>query len=82
MNSSTFLKRISTLAIQSIGGWAIVLNSPTCFGLLMTFFAYLVLYCVIVEGFATNIVVLGSAVAVEHVFSGGHDTILLRRASL
>jgi hypothetical protein len=48
----------------------------------VTFFAYPVLYCVIVEGFATNIVVLGSAVAVERVFSGGRDTISLRRASL
>ena len=50
-NSSTFLKRILILAIQSIGGWAIVLNSPTCFGLLVTFFAYLVPYCVIIESF-------------------------------
>ena len=48
----------------------------------MTFFAYLVLYYVIIEGFATNIIVLGSAVAVERVFSGGRDTISLRRASL
>jgi hypothetical protein len=32
--------------------------------------------------FVTNIVVLGSAVAVERVFSGGRDTISLRRASL
>ena len=81
-NSSTFLKRILILAIQSIGGWAVVLNSPTCFGSLVTFFAYLVPYCVIIESFSTNIVVSGSAVAVEHVFSGGHDTISLRRASL
>ena len=32
--------------------------------------------------FMTNIVVLGSAVAVERVFLGGHDTISLQRASL
>ena len=32
--------------------------------------------------FETNIVVLGSAVAVERIFSGGRDTISLRRASL
>jgi hypothetical protein len=36
----------------------------------MTFFAYPVLYYVIVEGFATNIVVLGSAVAVEGCLRG------------
>jgi hypothetical protein len=55
---------------------------PTCFGLLMTFFAYLVLYCVIIESFSTNIIVSGSAVAVECVFSGGHDTISLQCASI
>ena len=82
MSSSSFLKRILTLAIQSIGGWAIVLNSPTCFGLLMTFFAYLVPYCVTLKGFAANVIVLGSAVAVEQVFLGGHDTISLWWASL
>ena len=32
--------------------------------------------------FETNIIVLGSAVAVERIFSGGRDTISLRRASL
>ena len=32
--------------------------------------------------FVTNIVVSGSAIAVEQVFSGGHDAISLRRASL
>jgi hypothetical protein len=42
----------------------------------------MVLYCVIVEGFVTNIIVLGSAVAVECVFLGGHDTISLQWASL
>jgi hypothetical protein len=41
-----------------------------------------VLYCVVVESFATNIVVLGSAVAVERIVSGGRDTISLRQASL
>jgi hypothetical protein len=34
------------------------------------------------KGFSANIVVLGSAVAVEQVFSGGRDTILLQQASL
>ena len=36
----------------------------------------------IIESFSTNIVVSGSAVAVECVFSGGRDTISLWRASL
>ena len=54
-----------------------MLNSPTCFGLLMTFSAYLVSYCVTLEGFAANVIVLGSAVAVEQVFLGGCNTISL-----
>ena len=57
-------------------------NFPTCFGLLVTFFAYLVLSYIILIYFETNIIVLGSAVAVERIFSGGRDTISLRRASL
>ena len=82
MNSSSFLKRISRLAIQFVGGLVAMLNSPTCFGLLRTFSASLVVYSIVIDGFMTNVVVLGSAVAVERVFSGGHDTISLRHASL
>ena len=59
-----------------------MLNSPTCFGLLRTFSAPLVVYSIVIDGFMTDVVVLGSAVAVEQVFSGGHDTISLRRTSL
>ena len=46
-NSSSLLKRTSRLAIQSIGRWAAMLNSPTCFGLLETSSVCLVAYCVL-----------------------------------
>jgi hypothetical protein len=39
-------------------------------------------YCNILECFETKTLILGSAVAVERIFSGGRDTISLRRASL
>ena len=70
MNSSSFLKRILRLAIQFVGGLVAVLNSPTYFGLLRTFSAFLVVYSIVIDGFMTNIVVLGTAIAVERVFSG------------
>ena len=37
---------------------------------------------IFIEPFETETVILGSAVAVERIFSGGRDTISLRRASL
>jgi hypothetical protein len=74
-------------AIQSVGGWVAAsaqFNSPTCFGLLGTFSVSLVAYwyCVVigVPRLCVNNI-LGHAVAVERVFSGGRDTILLQRAS-
>ena len=72
MISSSFLKKILRLAIQFVGGLVTMLNSPTCFGLLGTFSASLVVYSIVIDGFMTNIVVLGSATAVGQVFSGGH----------
>ena len=53
----------------------------------MIFFPFQV--CILISNFplsefivSTSIYLLGSAVAVERIFSGGRDTISLRRASL
>ena len=69
-------------AIQFTGGWVDELSSQTCFALLVIFYVYLVSHSSYLQIFNTSSSHLGSAVAVERVFSGGRDTISLRRASL
>jgi hypothetical protein len=82
-NISNFLLKISMRAIQFTGGWVDELSSQTCFALLVTFYVYLVSHSSIyLQDFNASSSHLGSAVAVERVFSGGRDTISLRRASL
>ena len=49
MNFLSFLKRILKLAVQFIGGWVAMLNFQIYFGLLGTFFAFLVVYCLIIQ---------------------------------
>jgi hypothetical protein len=69
-------------AIPFTGGWAVELSSPTSSGLLVIYYPSLVrtFKTSFPPGLTTGR--LGSAVAVERVFSGGRDTISLRRASL
>jgi hypothetical protein len=83
-NILNYRLKTSTLAIQFTGGWADEVNFRTSFSWLVTFYAFLVsclttLSCVISEVAVSS---LGSAVAIERIFSGGRDTISLRCASL
>ena len=81
-NISNFLLKISMCAIQFTGGWVDELSSQTCFALLVIFYVYLVSHSRYLQIFNTSSSHLCSAVAVKQVFSGGRDTISLRRASL
>lgn len=80
-NTSNSLPKISTRVIRFTGGSADALNSQTSF-------AWLVISCVSPVScqpysICTFLIISpGSAVAVERIFSGGRDTISLRRASL
>jgi hypothetical protein len=75
--------RISTDAIQSNGGSDAVLSFPISFFLPEISSRSLVrLPNLTAFSFQSHLLLLGSAVAVERIFSGGRDTISLRRASL
>ena len=81
MNISRSNARISRSAIHSDGGGASARIGPTCTALHVTFFAFQVRR-VLSYSHSYVYTFLGSAVAVERIFSSGRDTISTRRASL
>jgi len=80
-NTSNFLLKISMLVIRFTGGSADALNSQTSFAWLTISYVSPV-SCQSHSTSTFLIISPGSAVAVERIFSGGRDTISLRRASL
>ena len=77
MNFSSFPKRILKPAAQYISGWVAVLTFLIYSGLLGTFFAFLVRTVLLFKGFSFQLIMnydIGSAVAVERIFSGGCES--------
>lgn len=86
-NISNYHKRILTYVIQSSGGQAVVPSFQIYHALLVTSFQYQVRLKFSWQKRAHIahlwfLLLPGSAVAVERIFSGGRDTISLHRASL
>ena len=81
-NISSSLPKILNHATQFAGGLADALNSQICFAWRATSYVFLVSISLIQVIAELSNVCSGSAVAVERIFSGGCDTISLRRASL
>jgi predicted PurR-regulated permease PerM len=81
-NTSSFHLKTLRGATQFTGGWVGVPSFLISFGLRVIFSAYLVRTHTVWLTFFSKLLSTGSAVAVERVFSGGRDTISLRRASL
>jgi len=73
--------RISRNAIHLDGGGANARIGPTCTALPVTFFAFQV-RCILSYSHSSVYPFLGSAVAVECIFSSSRDTISIRCASL
>lgn len=78
---SNFLLKILTCVIQSNGGLVGKPSFPIYVVSLATCYVFLVSKLLIITSFLTMTLMLGSAVAVEHVFSGW-DTISLCYANL
>ena len=81
MNISRSNARISRSAIHSDDGGASMRIGPTCTILHVTFFAFQVCH-VLSYSHSYVYTFLGSAVAIEHIFSSSRDTILTCCASL
>ena len=88
-STSSSLVRTLTLVIHCNGGLVAVHSSLTSLVLQGIFFQFLVssqlissCYSITNVSFFLIVFYAGSAVAVEQIFSGGRDTISLRRASL
>ena len=82
-NSGLCLRKTSKLVIHFIGGMAAVLSFRIYIISFVTYFQSQVCYYYFMRYFSYYTYGLkGSAVAVERIFSGGRDTISLRRASL
>ena len=82
-NCGTCHRKILILAIPFNGGTAVMLNSHSSTALFVIFSQSQVI--ISSTSFLTKLIhhlSLGSAVAVERIFSGGQDTISLHRASL
>ena len=82
MNTSSFHLKILRHAIPFIGGWVNRLNFSNLFWFARDLLCIPGVYMVHIWCFFSTKLSSGSAVAVEHVFSGGHDTISLCYASL
>ena len=81
-SSSCFHRKTSRLVIHCSGGPDAIHSSPTCLASPVTFCLCQVCFKFLQECLSFLMIILGSAVAVERIFSGGRDTISLRRASL
>ena len=76
------LRKTSILVIQFSGGSADEVNFHASFSWPATFCAYLVSILAYFHQIVSELSITGSAVTVERIFSGGRDTISLRRARL
>lgn len=81
-STSSSLVKISMLVIHCNGGLVTALNSLISLVLRGIFFLFLVSSVSLLQSFLLIASYVGSAVAVERIFSRGRDTISLRRASL
>jgi hypothetical protein len=81
---SNSLRKTSIIVTQSSGGSADKVNFRASFSWRVTFYAYLVSILAHFHQIlsVSELSITGSAVAVERIFSGGRDTISLRRARL